>query len=135
MTSQGKLKVPKCRTELFKNTYFKRIMYLWNILPNNLRTTNVNLGQFRKSCWNYYKTFSYDPDRPHIMLPGLPTLLNLCVFIFSCFFTYFFLRWIAQYGSYCSLLSHPHCISLIDVLFFIYYFSLFCIYTVENRLN
>ncbi len=105
----------------------------WNILPNNLRTTNVYLGQFRKSCWNYYKTFSYDPDRPHASWTAY-VIEFMCIYFFLLFYI-FFLRWIAQYGSYCSLLSHPHCISRIDVLFFIYYFSLFCIYTVENRLN
>ena len=85
MTSQEKLKVPKCRTELFKNT----CMYLWNILPNNLRTTNVNLGQFRKSCWNYYKTFSYDPDRPHASWTAY-VIEFMCIYFLLLFHIFFF---------------------------------------------
>ena len=64
--SQGKLKLSKCRTELFKGTYFNRIPYLWNNLPQDLRTSTVNPGLFTKKCKEHYKTKVYDPDRPHV---------------------------------------------------------------------
>ena len=63
-TAQGKLKTPRCRTELFKASFFNRIVYLWNNLPENVRTFSGSVGKFKYYCREFYKTIPYDPDRP-----------------------------------------------------------------------
>ena len=55
--SSNKLKINKVRTELFKGTFFNRLPYLWNNLPDKLRTSNLSLSLFKKK--------SFDPDHPH----------------------------------------------------------------------
>ena len=40
--SSNKLKINKVRTELFKGTFFNRLPYLWNNLPEKLRTSNLS---------------------------------------------------------------------------------------------
>ena len=63
--SSNKLKINKVRTELFKGTFFNRLPYLWNNLPDKLRTSNLSLSLFKKQCNDFYKKKSFDPDRPH----------------------------------------------------------------------
>ena len=64
--SSNKLKINKVRTELFKGTFFNRLPYLWNNLPDKLRTSNLSLSLFKKQCNEFYKKKSFDPDRPHV---------------------------------------------------------------------
>ena len=64
--SSNKLKINKVRTELFKGTFFNRLPYLWNNLPERLRTSNFSLSLFKKHCNDFYKTMSFDPDHPHV---------------------------------------------------------------------
>ena len=54
--SSNKLKINKVRTELFKGTFFNRLPYLWNNLPDKLRTSNLSLSLFKKQCNDFYKT-------------------------------------------------------------------------------
>ena len=63
--SSNKLKINKVRTELFKGTFFNRLPYLWNNLPDKLRTSNLSLSLFKKQCNEFYKKKSFDPDHPH----------------------------------------------------------------------
>ena len=63
--SSNKLKINKVRTELFKGTFFNRLPYLWNNLPDKLRTSNLSLSLFKKQCNEFYKKKSVDPDHPH----------------------------------------------------------------------
>ena len=64
--SSNKLKINQVRTELFKGTFFNRLPYLWNNLPDKLRTSNLSLSLFKKQCNDFYKKKSFDPDRPHV---------------------------------------------------------------------
>ena len=41
------MKVPFCKTERFRKSYFNRIVYLWNSLPQDVRR-DVNLESFMK---------------------------------------------------------------------------------------
>ena len=41
------MKVPFCRTKLFRKNYFNRIVYLWSSLPQNVRR-DVNFKSFLK---------------------------------------------------------------------------------------
>ena len=61
----NKWKFNEVRTELFKGTFFNRLPYLWNNLPDKLRTSNLSLSLFKKQCNDFYKKKSFDPDRPH----------------------------------------------------------------------
>ena len=40
-----------------KGTFLNRLLYLWNHLPDKLRTSNLSLSLFKKK--------SFDPDHPH----------------------------------------------------------------------
>ena len=64
--SGNKLKINSVRTELFKGTFFNRLLYLWNNLPEKLRTSNLSLLSFKKQCIEFYKTKDFDPDHPHV---------------------------------------------------------------------
>ena len=59
-------KINKVRTELFKGTFFNRLPYLWNNLPDKLRTSNLSLSLFKKQCNEFYKKKNFDPDHPHV---------------------------------------------------------------------
>ena len=61
-----RLKINKVRTALFKGTFFNRLPYLWNNLPDKLRTSNLSLSLFKKQWNEFYKKKSFDPDHPHI---------------------------------------------------------------------
>ena len=63
--SSNKLKINRVRTELFKGTFFNLLPYLWNNLPDKLRTSNLSLSLFKKQCNEFYKKKSFDPDHPH----------------------------------------------------------------------
>ena len=63
--TSNKLKINKVRTELFKGTFFNRLPYLWNNLPDKLRTSNLSLSLFKEQCNDFYKRKSFDPDYPH----------------------------------------------------------------------
>ena len=65
--SSNKLKINQVRTELFKGTFFNRLPYLWNNLPDKLRTSNLSLSLFKKQCNEFYKNKSFDPDLPHVI--------------------------------------------------------------------
>ena len=63
-SSQGmRLKPNLAKTETFINSYFNRIVTLWNCLPVELRSSN-NILSFRKSLENLYthKLFEYNPE-------------------------------------------------------------------------
>ena len=62
--SSNKLKLNVYRTELFKATFFNRIPYLWNNLPDNIRISNLGISSFKKQCEDYYKNVGFDPDYP-----------------------------------------------------------------------
>ena len=64
--SSDKLKINKVRTELFKGTFFNKLPYLWNNLPDKLRTSNLSLSLFKKQFNEFYKKKSVDPDHPHV---------------------------------------------------------------------
>ena len=59
-------KINQVRTGLFKGTFVNRLPYLWNNLPDKLRTSNLSLSLFTKQCNEFYKTKSFDPDPPHV---------------------------------------------------------------------
>ena len=48
--------------EHFKGTFFNRIPYLWNNLPDALRTTNCSVSSFKRLCSIFYKDRVFDPD-------------------------------------------------------------------------
>ena len=50
--SNHKLRLNLVKTELFKETFLNRIPYLWNNLPDNLRTEDLSLSCFKKHCRN-----------------------------------------------------------------------------------
>ena len=53
----------RVRKELFKETFFDRIPYLWNNLPDELRTANFSVSSFKKLCNTFYKDKAF--ERPH----------------------------------------------------------------------
>ena len=53
----------RVRKELFKETFFNRIPYLWNNLPDELRTANFSVSSFKKLCTTFYKDKAF--ERPH----------------------------------------------------------------------
>ena len=57
--SSNKLKINRVRTELFKGTFFNLLPYLWNNLPDKLRTSNLSLSLFKKQCIEFYTTSLY----------------------------------------------------------------------------
>ena len=57
------------RIELGRNFlrkhFLNRIPYLWNNLPDELRTANFSVSSFKKLCTTFYKDKAFDPERPH----------------------------------------------------------------------
>ena len=53
--SNNKLRLNLVKTKLFKGTFFNRIPYLWNKLPDNLKTEDLSLSCFKKHCRDFYK--------------------------------------------------------------------------------
>lgn len=49
-----KLIVKKCRTTTYQNSYFIRVVKLWNILPNDLTLNDQTLSYFKRSLFSYY---------------------------------------------------------------------------------
>lgn len=64
--AQGKLKTARCKSELFKGSFFNRIVYLWNNLPENLRTTSHSPSSFKLLCENHYKLLNFNPERLNV---------------------------------------------------------------------
>ena len=66
--SSNKLRLNLVKTKLFKGTFFNRIPYLWNKLPDNLKTEDLSLSCFKKHCRDFYKNRirGFDPDCPHV---------------------------------------------------------------------
>ena len=64
--ASNKLKINRVRTEHFKGTFFNRIPYLWNILPDALRTTKCNVSSLKRLCTIFYKDRVFDPDHPNV---------------------------------------------------------------------
>ena len=64
--ASNKLKINRVRTEHFKGTFFNRIPYLWNNLPDALRTTNCSVFSFKRLCTIFYKDRVFDPDHPNV---------------------------------------------------------------------
>ena len=62
----NKLKINRVRTEHFKGTFFNRIPYLWNNLPDALRTTSCSVFSFKRLCTIFYKDRVFDPDHPNV---------------------------------------------------------------------
>ena len=75
-TDEGFLtKVPFCKTEPFRKSYFNRIIYLWNSLPQNVRR-DINLESFIK-----------DTDQiMHVDLNNHFQETTLCCSMFLCCF-------------------------------------------------
>ena len=63
--SSSELKINRVRTERFKGTFFNRILYLWNNLPDELRTANSSLSSFKRLCTIFYKDKVFDPECPY----------------------------------------------------------------------
>ena len=55
---QSKLQVPKTNTELYKKTYFKRIVFSWNKLPANIRNLS-DLNVFKNETYRYFLNLLY----------------------------------------------------------------------------
>ena len=72
--SSNKLKINRVRTELFKGTFFNRIPYLWNNLPDELRTASASVCSFKRLCTTFYKHKVFDPERP--IPPGLKSAVS-----------------------------------------------------------
>ena len=53
--SSNKLRLTLVKTELFKGTFLNRIPYLWNNLPDNLRTEDLSLSGFNKHCRDFMR--------------------------------------------------------------------------------
>ena len=62
--SSNKLELNVYRTDLFKATFFNRIPYLWNNLPDNIRISHLGISSFKKQREDYYKDIGFDPDNP-----------------------------------------------------------------------
>ena len=56
-----KLKINRVRTEHFKGTFFNRIPYLWNNLPDALRTTNCSVSSFKRLCTIFLQRSGFRP--------------------------------------------------------------------------
>ena len=55
----------KCKTVTYQRSFFIRSTRVWNVLPQQLRSTTINLQAFRKSLLDYYflaLTNVYDQD-------------------------------------------------------------------------
>ena len=63
--SSNKLKINRIGTELFKGTFFNRITYLWNNLPDELRTANFSVSSYKRLCTTFYKDKAFDPEHPY----------------------------------------------------------------------
>ena len=69
------MKVSFCKTERFRKSYFNRIVYLWNSLPQHVRR-DVNLEAFMK-----------DTDQIlHVYLNNHSQETTLCCSMFLCCF-------------------------------------------------
>jgi hypothetical protein len=57
------LKVPLCRTNIYKNSYFNRISYSWNTLPLSIRCAN-NVNAFKYKLKGYFTALlpNFNPD-------------------------------------------------------------------------
>ena len=55
----------RVRRDLFKETFFNRIPYLWNNLQDELRTANFSVSSFKKLCTTFYNDKAFNPERPH----------------------------------------------------------------------
>lgn len=62
--ASNKLRINRFRTELFKGTFFNRIPYLWNNLPDALRTASCSVSSFKRLCTNFYNDRVFDPEHP-----------------------------------------------------------------------
>ena len=63
--ASNKLKINRVRTELFKGTFFYRIPYLWNNLPDALRTANCSVSSLKRLCTIFHKDKVFDPEHPY----------------------------------------------------------------------
>ena len=51
-----KFTTPKCRTATFQRSFISRCARVWNVLPKELTTKNINLGRFKSDLYEYYKS-------------------------------------------------------------------------------
>ena len=66
--TSNKLKINSVTTELFKGTYFNRIHYLWNNLPEEMRKCDCSLPTLKKKLYNdYYIHKTFNPDNPNAL--------------------------------------------------------------------
>ena len=70
------LRLNLCRTALFRNSFFNRIVYLWKQLPNDIKlSTSVSI--LKSKLFSYYSdklNTVFDIDRPRTW----KTLCNKC---------------------------------------------------------
>ena len=54
--SSGSLKLLSCRTSLFRDSFFVRIVHLWNALPDSIKCISSLILLFKKQLKSFYFT-------------------------------------------------------------------------------
>ena len=78
--ASNKLKINRVRTEHFKRTFFNRIPYLWNNLPDAFRTTNCysSVSSFKRRCTIFFIKIGFSTLTTP-MSPGLKLVVSRVV--------------------------------------------------------
>ena len=59
------MKINRAGTELLEGTFLNWIRYLWNNLPDELRTANFRVFSFKSLCTTFYRGKAFDPEHTH----------------------------------------------------------------------
>jgi hypothetical protein len=66
-SSSGDLRPNLCKTSLFRNSYFNRIVFLWNNLPSDIKSSNSSVAILKSKLYIFYTkklNSTFDVDRP-----------------------------------------------------------------------
>ena len=59
------MEINRAGTELLEGTFLNWILYLWNNLPDELRTANVSVFSFESLYTTFYRDKAFDPEHTH----------------------------------------------------------------------
>ena len=97
----GRQKVPFCKTGRFRKSYFNRIVYLWNSLPQNIRR-EVTLESFMKDTDQILHVYLNN----HFQETPLCWSMFLCCFCSNCGLL---LNWVATFYNVLSHIFTRYC--------------------------
>ena len=73
-SSSGNLRPNLCKTSLFRNSYFNRIVFLWNNLPSDIKSSS-SVALLKSKLYIFYNkklNSTFDVDRPR-------TCMEICM--------------------------------------------------------